>query len=133
MGEPKVAADLCTDAAGSPQIVIITSSLFWTDVRAEVGLQQTLVRRLQVRVMRAAVPDISFRVCRLSLQLREGFARRFARHIDFDPRLHRELARLALAPVGLGGAQDVEVSVGCAAETYERGGNNQNSQLRLPV
>ena len=86
-----------------------------------------------MRVMGAAVPDVCLWICRLSFELRERFSRRFARHIDLDPRLHRELARLALTPVGLGGAQNVEVGVGCAAEADERGGNRQSSQSRLPV
>ena len=74
-------------------------------------------------IVGAAVPDVGLRIRSLSFKLREHFACRLTRQIDLDARLHRELARLAFAPVGVSGAQDIEIGVDCTTEAEDCGGN----------
>ena len=73
---------------------------------------QPLLCHDQVRIARAAEPDVAARILRLGAELREGFAGAFLGHVDGDAGVTLEIGGNGLAPLDLDRAIKIELTLG---------------------
>ena len=77
--------------------------------------RQALLGRLQVRVARAAKPDVGLGVGLLGVELGQRFARAFGGHVDLGARGLGIHGGHQVAPLGLHRADDVDLALGVSA------------------
>jgi hypothetical protein len=88
--------------------------------------REPLLGRLQVRVARAAEPDVGLGVVLLGNELRQRFAGAFHAHVDLGAGGARIDGSHHVAPVGLNRADDVDLPLRRGADGCGQGGRQQN-------